>query len=75
MLAPIYGPFGIEYYIIFSPLVVFESVAQKNLFCLNPRVKCYRESMGVNCFWHVKDVFLKVGITLTSPFMEWDAWI
>jgi hypothetical protein len=27
--------------------------------------------MGVNCFWDVKDVFLKVGLTLTSPTMEW----
>jgi len=48
MFAPIYGPSRFEYCIIVSPLVVFESMAQKNLFCPNPRAKCYRESVGVN---------------------------
>jgi len=32
MLAPIYGQYGLEYCIIVSPLVVFESMAQKNYF-------------------------------------------
>jgi hypothetical protein len=33
MLAHVYGAFGMEYCIIVSPLMVFESMAQKNLFC------------------------------------------
>jgi hypothetical protein len=47
MLPHVYGPSKFEYLIIVSPSVVLESIAQKNLFCPSPRVKCYGESMGI----------------------------
>jgi hypothetical protein len=37
-----------------------------------PRVKYYGETLGVDCFWPIKNLSLKVGIILTSPdFVEW----
>jgi hypothetical protein len=49
--------------------------AQKNLFCPSPRVRCYGESLGINCFWPIKDVSLKVKIISTSNILwNGDAW-
>jgi hypothetical protein len=37
-----------------------------------PRTKYYGETLGVDCFWPIKNVSLKVGIISTSPnFVEW----
>jgi hypothetical protein len=36
-LVHIFGPSKLEYCIIVSPLMVFESMAQQNLFCPSPR--------------------------------------
>jgi hypothetical protein len=47
--------------IIVLPSMVFESMAQQNLFCLTPRTRCYEVLMGIDCFWVTKDVFFNVG--------------
>jgi hypothetical protein len=39
-LVHIFGPFKLEYCIIVAPPMVFESMAQQNLFCPSPRIKC-----------------------------------
>jgi hypothetical protein len=62
----IYMASRLEYYIIISPLVVFESMTHKHLFCPSSRVRCYGELLGVNCFLPIKDVSLKVKIVSTS---------
>jgi hypothetical protein len=70
-LALVYGLSRFEYCIIVSPLVVFESMAKKILFCPSARTRCYGESMGIDCFYPIKNVSLKVGRTPTSLAMEW----
>lgn len=49
-LALVYGPSRLEYCIIVSPSVVFESMAQKKKNCPSLKAKCYGESMGIDYF-------------------------
>ncbi len=50
MFALAFGPLGVEYYIIVSLLVLFDSFAQHNLFYPIPSARCYGTSMGMYCF-------------------------
>ncbi len=59
ILFPIFGPFKVEIFVI-SPLIVLDSLAQQSLFYLIPSIRCYGMSMGMDCFWPIKDVSLEV---------------
>ncbi len=59
ILFPTFGPSKVEIFVI-SPLIVLDSLAQQSLFYLIPSIRCYGMSMGMDCFWPIKDVFLEV---------------
>jgi len=54
LVVPIYGPCGMENYIVVLIEVVNEDSEQWKLFCLVPSVTYCRSTVGIEAFWPCK---------------------
>jgi hypothetical protein len=65
LVVPIYGPYGVENYIVVLIEVVNEDCEQWKLFCAIPSARYYRSIVGIEVFWTCK--YLSMNITTTKP--------
>ncbi len=55
---PIYGPCGVENYLMASIETMHEAFEKQKLFCPTPIAKYCESMIGMEVFWPFKNVFL-----------------